>query len=111
MGLKHGTAVSACSKVRELCLTQEKIGAMAPSQVAVLYYARKNAAKAIAGQEKIMPDLTLLQEKWQMTRSQGSMPRDRKLALTIRFMHLSKQQPTRPKLAAKQARTTALRGY
>ena len=53
---------------------------MTPTQVAGLYYARKNAAKATTGQEKIMPDLTLLQEKWQMTRPQGSMPRERKLA-------------------------------
>ena len=54
MGLKHGTAVRACAKVRELGLTQEKIGAMTPSQIAGLYYARKNAAKATAGQEKII---------------------------------------------------------
>lgn len=86
MGLKHGTAVRACAKVRELSLTQEKIGAMTPSQVAGLYYARKNAAKATAGQEKIMPDLALLQEKWQMTRPQGSMPRERKLALTMQLI-------------------------
>ena len=72
MGLKHGTAVRACAKVRELNLTQERIGAMTPTQVAGLYYARKNAAKATTGQEKIMPDLALLQEKWQMTRPQGS---------------------------------------
>ena len=28
MGLKHGTAVRACAKVRELNLTQERIGAI-----------------------------------------------------------------------------------
>lgn len=76
MGLKHGTAVRVCAKIRELNLTQERLGAMTPTQVAELYYARKNAVKAAASQEKIMPDLTLLQEKWQMTRPQGSMPRE-----------------------------------
>lgn len=86
MGLKHGTAVRACAKVRELNLTQERIGAMTPTQVAELYYARKNAAETTSGQEKIMPDLTLLQEKWQMTRPQGSMPRERKLALTMQLI-------------------------
>ena len=86
MELKHGTAVRLCAKIRELNLTQERLGAMTPTQVAELYYARKNAAKATANQEKIMPDLTLLQEKWQMTRPQGGMPRERKLALTMRLI-------------------------
>lgn len=86
MGLKHGTAVRACAKVRELNLTQERLGTMTPTQVAELYYARKKAAGTAAAQEKIMPDLALLQEKWQLTRPQGSMPRERKLALTMQLI-------------------------
>lgn len=83
LGLKHGTAVRVCAKVRELNFTPERLGAMTPGQIAALYYARKNSVKTSAGAEKIMPDLALLQEKWQMTRPRNGMPRERKLALTM----------------------------
>ena len=78
-GFKHGTAVRLRRKVRDLGLTQEKIGSMTAQELHDLYYKKNVPVRSF---NKIEPDYLLLQDKFLKSKLRAKTPSQKKLALT-----------------------------
>lgn len=78
-GFSHGTAQRLRRKVAELKLTRESIGGMTSKELHKIYYKK---AKPVQSNNKIMPDIDYLQDKYIKSHLEAKTPSQKKLALT-----------------------------